>query len=99
MLASVINNPSRFDPANGKDAREALKGRYAYVLGGMADADAISAADAEEAAELPKFERSVDNSLAGDKGHMMTMVKKELLRLPNERPASPSPRRRSTAAA
>ena len=32
VLASVINNPSRFDPANGKDAKENLKDRYAYVL-------------------------------------------------------------------
>ncbi len=37
VLASVLNNPTLFDPANGKDARANLKERYAYVLNGMAD--------------------------------------------------------------
>ena len=38
VLASVLNNPTHFDPANGKATREALlKERYHYVLDGMAD--------------------------------------------------------------
>ena len=35
-LASIINNPSHFDPANGKDSKVALRERYRYVLDGMA---------------------------------------------------------------
>ena len=46
-LASIINNPTHFDPANGKDAKVALRERYAYVLDGMAKADDITADEAE----------------------------------------------------
>src|SRR6476620_8553142 len=49
VLASVLNNPSRFDPANGPDSREALKERYDYVLDGMAQADNITADQAAKA--------------------------------------------------
>ena len=56
-LASIINNPTHFDPANGKDAKIALRERYRYVLDGMAKADKITADEAEQAAKrLPKFE-------------------------------------------
>ncbi len=56
VLASVINNPTHFDPANGKDSKQALKARYAYVLDGMAEADNITADEAEKAArKLPKL--------------------------------------------
>ena len=33
VLASVLNNPSQFDPANGKSNKAALLARYRYVLG------------------------------------------------------------------
>ena len=90
VLASIINNPSRFDPANGKDSRQALKGRYSYVLDGMVDSGAITADEAEKAAKPPKPKKeTIDNSLAGSTGHMMTMVKKELLRLTNEKTGKP----------
>ena len=36
VLASVLNNPSQFDPANGKSNKAALLARYRYVLVGMA---------------------------------------------------------------
>ncbi|HYF73970.1 MAG TPA: transglycosylase domain-containing protein, partial [Nocardioides sp.] len=85
VLACVINNPSRFDPANGKEAREALKGRYAYVLDGMAKAENITAEEAEKAAKrLPKFpEIKAESRYAGQRGHVLAMVRKELTRLPN----------------
>ena len=35
-LASIINNPSHYDPANGKESKVALRERYRYVLDGMA---------------------------------------------------------------
>jgi len=49
VLASVLNNPSQFDPANGKSHREALDSRYRYVLGGMASMGAISDTKAQQA--------------------------------------------------
>jgi membrane peptidoglycan carboxypeptidase len=91
VLACVINNPSRFDPANGRDARLNLKDRYAYVLDGMAQAGDIEPEEAERAArKLPKFQdEQVDDSLSGQTGHMLTMVRKELARLTNTQTGEP----------
>ena len=100
-LASIINNPSRFDPANGKDARQALKERYDYVLDGMVEAGDITADEAEEAAKkLPKFEKeTVDDSLAGDRRpHDDDGEEGAAPAHQREDRASPSPRSRSTAA-
>ena len=85
-LASIINNPSRFDPENGKEAKLALRERYAYVLDGMAEADYITAEEAAEAARrLPKFpEIPAESTYGGQKGHVLTMVKSELLKLKDE---------------
>ncbi|NHC22468.1 penicillin-binding protein [Nocardioides sp. IC4_145] len=83
VLASVLNNPSRFDPANGEDAREGLLGRYQYTLNRMADLDMITEDQAERAKRrLPAFPVIEAGSTYGDqKGHMLTMVRKELTRL------------------
>ncbi len=85
-LASIINNPNSYDPDNGKDAKLALRERYRYVLDGMAQADDITAAEAEEAARrLPKFEpEKAESTYGGQKGHVLTMVKDELLRLEDD---------------
>ena len=83
VLASVLNNPSQFDPANGPDQKQALKARYAYVLAGMAKAGSITAAQAATAvAHLPKFPpQHASNTYGGQRGHALTLVKNELLRL------------------
>ncbi|WP_240937985.1 transglycosylase domain-containing protein [Nocardioides sp. JQ2195] len=83
VLASVINNPTRFDPANGKSNRRDLKGRYDYVLSSMAKTGAISANKADRAARrLPNFpEIKSEQTYAGQKGHMLELIKKELVRL------------------
>ncbi|WP_082599578.1 transglycosylase domain-containing protein [Nocardioides sp. Root151] len=83
VLASVINNPTLFDPANGKANREALLERYHYVLGEMADMDTVPADQAARAEKrLPKFPKvKSESSYAGQRGHMLEMIKKELLRL------------------
>ncbi|GAA4705346.1 transglycosylase domain-containing protein [Nocardioides conyzicola] len=83
VLATVLNNPSKFDPANGRDAREALKERYDYVLNGMADAGNITADEAEQAERrLPKFPKiQAESRYGGQKGHMLTMVRSELKKL------------------
>jgi membrane peptidoglycan carboxypeptidase len=80
VLASVLNNPSAFDPANGKDARHALKGRYAYVLEGMAKMGTIPQAQAQKAERhLPTFPVFKQSSrYAGQKGHVLTLVRQQL---------------------
>jgi membrane peptidoglycan carboxypeptidase len=80
VLASVLNNPSQFDPANGKSNERALKGRYAYVLDGMAKMGTISEAAAQKAARhLPKFPVFKESSQYGQqRGHMLTLVRQEL---------------------
>jgi membrane peptidoglycan carboxypeptidase len=82
VLASVINNPTQFDPANGPANKAALLGRYQYVLDGMRQLGKIDQAQAERAARrLPKLPKiRGESSYAGQRGHMLEMVKKELLR-------------------
>ncbi|MBZ5738166.1 transglycosylase domain-containing protein [Nocardioides mangrovi] len=80
VLASVLNNPTRFDPSNGKDSREALKERYDYVLSGMATAGNITSDEATRAERrLPRFPKiPADSRLGGQKGFMLSMVRNEL---------------------
>ncbi|MBS4753170.1 penicillin-binding protein [Nocardioides sp. zg-ZUI104] len=83
VLAAVLNNPARFDPANGEDARARLEARYERILSAMLDMGTIEPEQAAEAAEqLPKFPKiKQGNTYAGQKGHALTMVRKELARL------------------
>ena len=56
VLASVLNNPTSFDPANGRDNKKALKERYDYALGNMADLGNITEEESEKAQKrLPPF--------------------------------------------
>jgi membrane peptidoglycan carboxypeptidase len=82
VLASVINNPTQFDPANGSANKAALLGRFQYVLKGMASMGNIDDAVAERAAaRLPKLPKTKSESTyAGQRGHMLELVKKELMR-------------------
>jgi membrane peptidoglycan carboxypeptidase len=91
VLASVINNPTRFDPDNGKDSRKALRERYRYVLGGMAETGDITADEAEEASrKLPKFaEVRTESTYGGQKGHVLSLVKDQLLGLTNASTSAP----------
>ncbi|RDJ94013.1 hypothetical protein B4Q13_17780, partial [Lacticaseibacillus rhamnosus] len=45
VLASVLNNPSAFDPAEGASNPDRLLGRYRYVLQSMSETGAISPGD------------------------------------------------------
>lgn len=83
VLASVLNNPTQFDPANGPTHKAALKNRYAYVLSGMAKAGNITPeAATKAAAKLPAFpEQHTSNTYGGQKGHALTLVKNALLKL------------------
>ena len=80
VLATVLNNPSNFDPANGKENKKALKSRYQYVLEGMAESGSITQKKADKAAKrLPTFpEIEAQSQLGGQRGHMLTLVRKEL---------------------
>lgn len=82
-LAAVLNNPYSLDPANGEEAEAELLGRYQYVLGAM---DEMGTADAGEVSQLrvalPKFPKiKSDEQYGGQRGHVLTMVRKELARL------------------
>jgi len=79
-LASILNNPSRFEPREGKEARQALKSRYVWVLDGMAETGSITERQAERAQRrLPKFPQiQAESRLGGQKGHMLAMVRNEL---------------------
>jgi membrane peptidoglycan carboxypeptidase len=81
VLATVLNNPAKYDPANGKEAREDLKGRYEYVLNSMADLGSITPEERDKALKrLPKFPKvAAQSQFGGQKGHMLALVKSELL--------------------
>ncbi|WP_404389932.1 transglycosylase domain-containing protein [Humibacillus xanthopallidus] len=80
VLASVINAPSLFDPANGEKAQANLEKRYAYVLDGMVEEGWLSAADRAKYDELPKILDYKGNRFsAGPNGFITAAVKKELL--------------------
>ena len=83
VLATVLNNPTRYDPAGGKQARADLKARYDYVLSSMADTGAISAGQADRAQRrLPKFPKiEQESQFGGQRGHVLKMVHDELVRL------------------
>ena len=83
VLAAVLNDPNDLDPAQGKKAKKELKGRYAFVLSSMAEEGMIEADVADRAARaLPTFpELEQESVYGGQKGHVLTMVRNELLRL------------------
>ncbi len=80
VLASVLNNPSQYDPANGKASKQALLGRYRYVLDGMASMGKISEAKATRAGRhLPHFPVfKASSKYGGQRGHMLALVRQEL---------------------
>ncbi len=83
VLASVLNDPNQLDPANGKASKADLKERYEHVINAMEDMDAIDSAEHDRASKkLPDFPAvEAEDSYGGQKGHVLTMVKSELLRL------------------
>jgi membrane peptidoglycan carboxypeptidase len=83
VLASIVNDPNDLDPAQGKGAKRDLKERYAYVLDSMAEEGMITAEKAEKSArKLPPFpEIDQESQYGGQRGHVLSMVRKELLRL------------------
>ena len=81
VLASVINSPSNFDPANGPEAEARLLERYNYVLDGMLDpmATITQAQHDEFYGTLPAFpEYAIDNIYGGPNGFLIQMATDEL---------------------
>jgi membrane peptidoglycan carboxypeptidase len=83
FLASVLNNPNGYDPANGKAAREAVKARYDYALNGMVSMGTADQAEVDKAKRrLPKFPpQEADSTYGGQKGHMLALVRDQLHQL------------------
>ena len=80
VLASVINAPSLFDPANGEKAKANLEKRFNYVLDGMVDEGWLTPAERATYTELPKILDYKGNRFsAGPNGYITAQVKKELL--------------------
>ncbi len=80
VLASVLNNPSAFDPAEGASNPERLLGRYRYVLQSMSETGAITPGEAATYSEaLPPFPKiKVSQRYGGPKGFLLKMVQREL---------------------
>lgn len=83
VLASVLNNPSLFDPSGGDENKDRLFERYVYVLDGMLEMGSITEAEhAEYSAALPKFPNvPLNTRYGGTKGFLMKMVEDELAAL------------------
>ena len=80
VLASVINAPSLYDPANGERAEANLTKRYGYVLDGMVAEGWLSAATRAKYDALPKIQAYKGNKFsAGPNGFITAQVKRELL--------------------
>src|SRR6478609_1450547 len=80
VLASVINAPSLYDPANGDTAEANLTKRYAYVLDGMVQEGWLSAAERAKYTELPKIQAYKGNKFSsGPNGFITAQVKRELV--------------------
>jgi membrane peptidoglycan carboxypeptidase len=79
FLATVVNNPSMYDPSD-KDNRDRILSRYRYVLHSMAEmANITPAQEAAFAQKLPKFPKTPANQrYGGPKGFLMKMVEREL---------------------
>lgn len=81
VLASVLNNPSLFDPSDGARNKQRLLDRYHYVLDGMLSAQTITKAQYDQAyPALPNFpEVPINKRFSGPNGYLMKMVQDELL--------------------
>ena len=79
FLATVVNNPSMYDPRDDDDHSRILS-RYRYVLHSMAEmGDITPVQEAAFAQRLPKFPKTPANQrYGGPKGFLMKMVEREL---------------------
>ncbi|MEL4356303.1 MULTISPECIES: transglycosylase domain-containing protein [unclassified Luteococcus] len=81
VLASVLNNPSAYDPSAAKGNKDRLLGRYRYVLQGMQEAGKITPAQyAQWSKALPTFpDIPLNQRWSGTNGYLLKMVQNELM--------------------
>jgi membrane peptidoglycan carboxypeptidase len=79
FLATVVNNPSMYDPSD-KDNHDRILSRYRYVINSMAEMGDITPVQATSYAQkLPKFPKVPANQrYGGPKGFLLKMVEREL---------------------
>lgn len=78
VLASVLNAPGFYDPANGPSYLARLKARWRYVLDGMVRAKWITARE-EARQTFPFIEPRVSpGSLAGPKGYLISWIENQV---------------------
>ena len=80
VLASILRSPGFYDPEFREGNKERLIARYKYVLNNMEGEGWLSKEDAERYKEkLPSIRpRLSTGQLAGNKGHLIEAVRKEL---------------------
>jgi membrane peptidoglycan carboxypeptidase len=80
VLAAVIRAPSSYDPAEGRDVRQALEARVLnYVVPGMVEQGWLTQSEADRIRRLPKLQDpKALNDYRGQTGYMLDMVRDEL---------------------
>lgn len=80
VLASILRSPGYYDPNYREGNKERLEARYKYVLNNMVGEGWLDKEDAEKFKEkLPNIRpRLSTGQLAGNKGHLIEAVRKEL---------------------
>jgi membrane peptidoglycan carboxypeptidase len=79
-LAAIINSPNAYDPADGKQARQALRSRYTYVIDRMNELGTFPGVKGDPY-KLPKFAKPGgpdSNRYGGQRGHMLRIVQQQL---------------------
>ncbi len=79
VLASVLQSPGSYDPANGKRQTRALEARFDYVVDGMVQLGTLDAGTAARLAVPQVAPRRSSNQLAGPDGYLLAMVREELV--------------------
>ena len=78
VLASILNAPGYYDPANGPHYLARLQARWKYVLDGMVKAGWLTAAKEKQMA-FPFIQPRVSpGSLAGPKGYVISWIENQL---------------------
>ena len=80
VLASILRSPGYYDPGYREGNRERLENRYKYTLNNMVDQGWLAKEEAERLAQKgPAIRpRLTTGQLAGNKGHLVEAVRKEL---------------------
>jgi len=80
VLASILRSPGYYDPDYREGNKERLEARYKYVLNNMEGEGWLSKEDAERyKKKVPTIRpRLSTGQLAGNKGHLIEAVRKEL---------------------